>query len=96
MDKKEFEKEIFLNHSDFSPSLTPKQFSKYLKEMNWATLNQTNEIIKMIKKALTNARRKANTQIKDEQSMVHTHTAINQIDDELSLKLKQNKKRTKR
>jgi hypothetical protein len=36
-----------------------------------------------IQDALTNARRKANTQIKDEQSMAHTHTAINQIDDEL-------------
>ncbi len=53
-----------------------------------ATLTQTKEIIKLIDEALTNARKKANSQIKDEQSMAHTHTAINQIDNELSKKIK--------
>ncbi len=53
-----------------------------------AKLEQTNEIIKMIEESLTNARRKTNTQIKDEQSMAHTHTAINQIDNEILTKLK--------
>ena len=38
---------------------------------------------KIVEEALTTARVKANSQIKDEQSIAHTHTAINQIDDEI-------------
>ena len=35
--RKEFEKEILLNHTKFNPPLTPKQFYLYLKEMKWAS-----------------------------------------------------------
>lgn len=41
------------------------------------------EVGKLIDKVLTNRRRIANEQIKDERSMAHTHTAINHIEDEL-------------
>ena len=46
------------------------------------------EFLECFEEALTNARRKANTQIKDEQSLAHTHTAINQIDNEVLTKLR--------
>ena len=48
---------------------------------------KTNKILELIDVVLTNARRKANEQIQDEQSMAHTHTAINQIDDDLKQRI---------
>ena len=47
------------------------------------------ELLDLIDVVLTNVRRKANEQIKDEQSMAHTHTAINQIDDQLKQKIEE-------
>ena len=41
------------------------------------------EVEKVIKEVLTNTRRKVNEEIKDEQSIAHSHTAINQIEDGL-------------
>ena len=47
-DEIQFKEEIFFNHSNFTPSLTPKQFSKYLKEMSWAINKCKDDIIKLI------------------------------------------------
>ena len=49
------------------------------------------EVEKVIDEVLTTTRRKANEEIKNEQSMAHTHTAINQIDNGIKQKLLEGK-----
>jgi len=46
------------------------------------------EVGKGINKILTNARRKVNEEIKDEQSIAHSHTTINQIENGIKKELR--------
>ena len=78
---KELEKDIEIR--SFSHIISVKNPIKSLK-IKVETLKEVSDLIDAV---LTNARIKANEQIKDEQSMAHTHTAINQIDDELKLRI---------
>jgi len=76
-------KEKVLNTLEIKPKFSNFNKTKVERAVE-LTLHKVSETIDEV---LTNTRRKVNEEIKDEQSIAHSHTAINQIEDGLKKEL---------